>query len=309
MMKRMDPATRRQVEDNLFHGARAAVEPWGSFPWHHDSTGRCDTWRKHSSQALAIDVFGTLKMAGQDVRDLVMDAVARFLGLPEGGSCDVDLEWTDQTNRIKETRLKTQIDAVARSPRVLIFFECKFTEKDGGACSQTIPLGKGAQEGEVQCNGSYSLQTNPVNGEKARCALTGKGIRYWDVIPNVFHLDPKGDYEKGPFVGPWLQWMRNLTLCWEIAHDEHLEPAVVITYADSPTLAFPAHLRSAEWEKFTAILRPDAVTFSTISYQSLIEHARIAVAAAGSDPRLWVDLRDWVDRKIAAAPRAEDKEG
>ena len=44
---------------NLFWAARPAVEPWDEFPWHHRSDGQCDRWKPHSSQALAIDVFGT----------------------------------------------------------------------------------------------------------------------------------------------------------------------------------------------------------------------------------------------------------
>ena len=299
-MRQMDAATFRQVKANLFPPALPSVEPWDSFPWHYDGSKQCDSWKRQSSQALAIDVFGSLKMAKQDERDLVLAAVTRFLRLPEGVPWDVDLEWMDRANRLKETRAKTQIDAVARSPKSLLFFECKFTETDGGTCSQTTPLRKGDHKGKVQCNGSYSYQTNPVNGEKGSCALTGKGIRYWDVIPSIFHFNPKASYADCPFAGPWFQWMRNLTLCCEIAHDEQLKPAFVITYADSPKLAFPAQLQSMEWEKFTAALRPEAITFTTMSFQSLIELARTALAAAGRDPMLWNDLRGWVDQKIKA---------
>jgi len=48
------------------------------------------------------------------------------------------------------------------------------------------PPSVGAQAGVRQCNGNYEMQTNPVNEEKARCALTGKGIRYWELIPGVY---------------------------------------------------------------------------------------------------------------------------
>ena len=55
--------------------------------------------------------------------------------LPIEGDWSVDLEWTDPENCMKEWR-RTQVDAVACNNKTVIFFECKFTERDGGGCSQ-----------------------------------------------------------------------------------------------------------------------------------------------------------------------------
>src|SRR5437870_2418057 len=115
---------------------------------------------------------------------------------------------------------RSQIDAVARSPKCLIFFECKFTEPDGGPCSQTQPLRKGPHKGTIQCNGNYEPQYNRVTGTKAWCPLTGKGIRYWEFVPKVFDVRSDMVITPCPFCGPWFQWMRNLTCCWLIAQDE-----------------------------------------------------------------------------------------
>jgi hypothetical protein len=292
----MDADIRSKVAANLFPPARSAVEPWDAFPWHLDRSGRCDTWRSHSSQALAVDVFGSLKVAPQADRDAIMDALAGSWGLPTGGPWRVELEWVDPVNHLTE-KSPTQVDAIATSPSSLICFECKFTER-GGRCSQTRRLPSGTHMGAVQCNGNYTRQTNPLNGKQSRCALSGKGIRYWEIIPEVFGYGADADHEPCPFAGCWLQWMRNLTLCWEVACHEGLKPPVAIVYADSCKLQFPAELRSPGWSQFMSALRQEAIVFRSMPYRSLIALARQAVADAGGDTALWDSLDAWVDGKI-----------
>jgi hypothetical protein len=65
------------LRDNIFPAARAAIEDWNAFPWHmHASSPK-------SSQALAIDVFGTIK--NSSARDAILGALARELGVPDDG--------------------------------------------------------------------------------------------------------------------------------------------------------------------------------------------------------------------------------
>jgi hypothetical protein len=299
-MKAMDPERRRLVEANLFPQALPAVEPWDEFPWHLDSSGQCDTHKRHSSQALSIDVFGTLITASQKDRDAALDRLAERFGLPTGGPWTIKVEWTDPANLMREPR-KSQIDAVGRSPKCLIFFECKFTEGDGGSCSQTKALPSGANKGMVQCNGRHEAQINPVTKSTARCSLTGKGIRYWEVIPELFVYRNDADYNPCPFAGPWFQWMRNLTCCWLIAREEHLTPAFVLTYADGPGLPMAEKIagkKSAEWTAFTSRLRPGAMSFQPISFKQLVAVAEQAVADIAGDVQVWQDLNRWVQQKI-----------
>jgi hypothetical protein len=101
----VDTALRQKVENNIFPHARGAVEPWDSFPWHLDNNRQCDSWKPHSSQALAIDVFGTIKMLSQEDRDVLLGEVARRLKLPEAGPWQIELEWCDKANRLKESGL------------------------------------------------------------------------------------------------------------------------------------------------------------------------------------------------------------
>jgi hypothetical protein len=295
----MTPETRRRVEANIFPAALPAIEDWESFPWHRDQNGRCDTDVPHSSQALAISVFGTMKAAKPEDADRALDALAGSVGLPTGGPWTVGLEWRDAENRLKETRAQTQVDAVAFSTRAVILFECKFTESDGGSCSQVGTLGKGSNQGKVQCDGNYRLQANPVNKQRARCALTGKGIRYWELIPKVLGFDADRDHAPCPFAGPSFQWMRNLALCLETATAKSCRGAVVVVYADSPQLVFPAHLRGQAWGDFVSRVRHDAVQLSSLSYQALVERSRIAIAKGGGDEKTWQRLQGWVSTRIA----------
>lgn len=295
LMSAMSSEKRRLVEANLFSNARKAIESWDEFKWHNDQNGVCDTDVPHSSQALAIDVFGTLKVVSQQDRDAVLDSLAKKMGLPAGGPWSIELEWKDPKNHMKEKR-KSQIDAVAKSPSCLIFVECKFTEDDGGPCSQPTKPKKGV----LQCNGKYEFQTNPINKKNARCALSAKNIRYWEVIPTLFNYRNDEDYQPCPFAGPWYQWMRNLTCCWLIAQQERLTPAFVVTYADGPSLPMAEKIagkKTEEWTTFTGKLRKDAICFHTTSYQQLLNTAEKAVQGAQGDVQVWQELKEWVENK------------
>lgn len=263
-----------------------SVEPWEDFEWHLNSKGICDTDQKNSSQALAIDVFGTLKTASRMERDAILSELCKRLPLPGQGPWQVELEWQDEQNRLNEHR-RTQVDAVAVSRSAMVFFECKFGEADGGVCSQVTH--------KKQCNGNYELQTNPVNGKTAQCTLTAKGIRYWELIPTVFRFSSEQDYQPCPFNSPWYQWMRNLVLAEEIRHTEGLQTAFVIVYADQPNLPFSQKLKSKKWQEFKQTLRDDGVGLRTISYQELLAVAR---RATGMNCAKWQGLETWVLNKI-----------
>lgn len=276
---------------NLFPAAHCAVEPFEAFRWHSGAGDRYDTFKVQSSQALAIDVFGTLHCS--ESRDTVLDAMASHLSLPTGGPWELALEWHDPDNLLQEKQ-PTWVDAVARSPHALMFFECKFTESDGGSCSQTQPLRQGRRKGIRQCNGRYMWQVNPANNQEARCALTAKGIRYWDIVPQVFDYDADASYFECPFAGPWFQWMRNLTICYAVARHHRLRAALVVAYADGPGLPMAARIRSREWTHLQDRLQRDAVALHSFSYQTLLTWA----SAAAPDDETWPALTTWVQNKI-----------
>jgi hypothetical protein len=287
----MSAFRRRSIEANLFPAALPAVEPWERFRWHGASGESCDTYKEKSSQALAIDVFGTLQQSAD--RDAVFDHLAGSLGLPAGGPWEIMLEWRDPHNLLKEKQ-RTWVDAVARSPRCLIFFECKFCEPDGGGCGQTHPILTGRRKGLRQCNGSYTRQHATADDPGERCILTTKGMRYWEIIPEVFDLDPDRSYLPCPFAGPRFQWMRNLTSCFAVAREAGLQPAFLVVYADAPPLPMAQRVRLPEWQRLTDSVNPQAITFRAMSFQALVAQAR---QAAPANPVL-PELAFWVQRKI-----------
>lgn len=289
-------AKRTTLLRNIFPAAQGAIDI-DHFRWHASAGERNDAFKLHASQALVLDVFGTLKMSEQ--RDAVLGAWAEMLGLPVGGPWAVELEWHDPANPLDEKQ-PTWADAVAHSPRALIFFEGKFTENDGGACSQTQRLRSGAHKGLRQCDGRYMWQTNPANGLEARCALTAKGIRYWEAIAQVFDYAVDDSYFECPFAGPWFQWMRNLTNCFASARLANLQPACVLAYAEAPSLPMAQRVHSAEWQKLQSHLQPYAISFQAHSYQSLIAHAQ----AAAPQEAVWPELAAWVQNKIDAVTRS-----
>lgn len=288
----MDADLRRGIEENLFPLARKAVEPWDRFLWH-PCPKSCETWKKHSSQALAIDVFGTLKEAAAEDRDTILDGIAADLGLPHSGSWEVNLEWSDAENRLKETR-KTQVDAVAFNAQSLLLFECKFSEKEFGSCSQLQRY-----KGVKRCNGNYAMQVNPEKPEcPAFCALTGKGIRYWEIIPEVLRFDTSDTHSPCPFQGSWFQWMRNLVLCHEVATAKGMRGAFVLVYADSDNLAFPKEIAGESFRQFRQTVRTERIGFETLTYQRMLRTAVKRLGERGASSTSWEELLKWVERKI-----------
>jgi len=279
------------IRGNLFPASHEAIEDWKTFPWHRDRTNRIQAHKVHSSQAIAIDVFGTLKTSRD--RDRILDAIAERVGVAPGGPWAVTLEWTDTDRLLGEPR-PTQVDALAVGSMAALVIECKFTEP-GGQCSQTAVL----PSGERQCDGRYADQINPRNGLRAHCALTGKGVRYWEYIPKVFTLDPDVDHTPCPFKGDAYQWMRNAVLAVAIGEHRNLQAAALAAFADHP--GFPTARKAKRGLMDPSLAGQGAIT--PISYQQIIAIA----SQVGRDHELWNGLSAWVEQKIArAASRRSD---
>ena len=294
----LDENTILKLKANLFKAAHPAIDSygWHNFPWHSNPGGGIDTYKIHSSQALAIDLFGTIKTSKD--RDRVMDQLALKVGLPTGGPWSIEWEWIDEENNHLGELHRTQVDVSARSPHALIFFECKFTENDGGICSQVHPIKVcGPNKGIVQCSGNYVLQQNGANGRAERCALTGKDILYWDVIPHVFGYSKDEDYSPCPFVGPEYQWMRNLTACWQYAQMNNLKPALLLIYAEGEGLAMAKKARPAQWDALVNRMRLNrtSITLERYSFQEILTLAR---DTAVTEKETFRELFRWVQHKI-----------
>ncbi|MCJ1961610.1 PGN_0703 family putative restriction endonuclease [Novosphingobium mangrovi (ex Hu et al. 2023)] len=289
-------ASYAAIRANLFLGAHEAIGDWAAFPWH-SVRGEVQAWKPHSSQALAIDVFGTI--AAHPDRDIVLDALARYAGLPAGGPWEVLLEWSDPANLLAEPR-PTQVDVLAVGANAILVIECKFTEP-GGSCSQTKRIASGRGAGLAQCDGAYHPQVNPRSGAEGRCALSAKGIRYWDALPAVFALDPEADHAPCPFRGEVFQWMRNMVLAHELGRTRGKQARCIVAFAAGGNFPTEIKARSLDW---LPPLQPVAPSPLALSYQAIIE---LGGEASGSPT--WGDLRAWVDGKVDTVLAAKNKVG
>jgi hypothetical protein len=253
------------IKKNLFPASHAAISDWNKFRWDRDDHGNIRTHRPNSSQALAIDVFGTIKV--NDVRHRILGALARKCGLPDHGKWELELEWTDPKALLNERKQKpTQVDAIAfgQDAHAVLVIECKFTE-GGGECIQPNPRRGGAHKGLRECNGDYAIQINPVNGIEQRCALTAKKIRYWETIPTIFGLDAEKDHRPCPFKGDAYQWMRNVVLADRLASDR---AAVIAAYADAD--GFPTAKEVRRSGRLGQAAASGKTLVTPMSYQSIV---------------------------------------
>lgn len=278
------------LRKNIFPRAHGAIEDWHAFDWHRDQRGEPQSDKLHSSQALAIDVFGAMAAAPEHSRDKVLGALAAKAGLPSIGPWAVELEWSDPANLLREPR-QTQVDAFVSSPHALMVIECKFTEP-GGSCSQTKPLRSGKATGLRQCDGNYRRQVHPVSGLAAFCPLSGKGIRYWDVIPHVFACDPTADHLPCPFKGETFQWMRNMVLTSELSRTLSVPARCLVVYAANGDFPTERKARELSW---LPPLANGANAPLVISFQEIA-----AMACEQDAEPIWRELSMWIDRKVSA---------
>lgn len=286
----------RAVKENVFPGAHDAV--WQAFPWHDGAAS------SHSSQALAVSVFGTL--AVHPSCQLLVDEMARVLfgWVPKkkDGEWQIRLEVVLPADLLREPR-PTQLDVLLQNKTSAMALECKFTER-GGLCSQTQPLSSGKHKGLIQCDGYYRKQQNPVNDKWSRCALSAKKIRYWTYIPKYFDLANDTDHKPCPFAGTAYQYMRNALAAARWARGHKLARAGFgLVYVDGQEFSMSREVaaRDSEWNRFVKNLREDTtLTIQAMSYQRILE----AWAQCMPQNQVLADLTTWVDEKMQAAQQA-----
>ena len=272
------------IKRNIFYKAYPVVDVFPKAKWHKNRNKQIDADNKYSSQALAIDVFGTLR----ECKD--KDIIINYLFNTQGENWEVDFEFDDKT-LLNESKYPTQIDVKLESKNKIILFECKFTENDGGACSQ--PKANNSQK-KPQCNGNYELQINPINNKKSFCALSAKDIKYWDYIAKTYNLDVNNPIIPCPFKGGEYQWMRNVCLGCSLGEREKKEVKVYICYADFPSCPIKKKMDKGYLNIINSNLREN-YHISTITYQAIIE-AGIKLST-GSEHSDWLNLRDWIQNK------------
>jgi len=288
----MGTPDRGPLEAAIFQHAHAAIQDWDGFAWHSGIE------QPYSSQGLAIDVLGTMKVHPQrnELVKCMLDLVFREV-LSFSGSWKVSLE--HEVLALNEPR-PTQLDALLESEEWIVTVESKFCEAGAGSCSQPKPLKKGRHKGQRQCNGRYEKQVNPVNKIGARCALTGKDILYWTFIPQVFTLEADSDLLGDcPFRDGRFQYMRNVVAAEALAAERQRAcgSLTLLLYVEGGTYPVSREVRdsTSAWNRMLALLRPEKREYvAALSYQAVLASWRSLLP----DDSILSSLEQWLqDRR------------
>lgn len=246
---------------------------------------RKDAYKINSSQALAIDFWGCIKLS--PYKDRLINEIFN----KKADGWDIKFEFKSKTNLNEKT--PSQIDILIEIPDYAIIIESKFTEKSGGGCS----LAKKNNNGILQCNGNYSSQTNPLNNIVSSCPLSGKGIKYWDYISKLTKYDKDVDYSPCPFIKGEYQWMRNICFAEAYAEIANKHTESFLAYFQSPKCKISNDVDNNIYlgKLSDQLINPKA--FSPISYNSLLDICLKCVEDDINEKLIWLELKKWMYNK------------
>ena len=282
-----------KIKNNIFPLSRDSIENYNSFSWHIGRDRKIDTDKVQSSQAVMIDVFGLLKQS--KYKDQIINSVFNT----NGNSWRIEFEYSNSSLLNEPT--PTQIDVLLENEFEIVIVECKFTEFDGGECSQKDKISKGKNAGLLQCNGNYQNQVNPINLINSKCALTGKGIKYWDYIKNIYEIDTNKDYMPCPFSKSHYQWMRNMCTAQALADLRNKKSRFFICYYDSDICKMKEKFDFNYLEDINKLVKPGKMVKS-ITYNELIDKA---ISITNNYENCWSELKDWLNNKVEIIRRTK----
>ena len=152
-----------------------------------------------SSQALTQSVFGALAPTGHLA---ALGALTAECGRPAFTKTPNQLHMTlgRDVSWLGEPR-PTSVDVCFEGPQYRIAVECKLSESAFGTCSRPrLP-----RDNPSHCDGTYTVQ----HGRRDRCALTERGVRYWQHAPAVLDWDSGVDHSPCPLAWTY-QLVRNV---------------------------------------------------------------------------------------------------
>ena len=222
-----------------------------------------------SSQAIALSVFGNLKVYG-------------LLGILNGLNDEQGRPiFGDEAITPENFRMETKVDSLGEPrPTSLdalitgkhpIAIECKLTEPEVGSCSRPNLKDKDSNYEKDFCDGTYKVQ----KGRTSRCSLTEIGVKYWSHIPAIFKWTADADLAPCPLRANY-QLVRNM-LAVSVPSDAMPSGAghVVLVYDDrNPAfrqggkgyaayeetrnaLREPDKLRRCSWQKIAGQIRKE----------------------------------------------------
>jgi len=279
----MTPAEKIDtIKKNLFYRSVDAIEDYHKFDWHSDAA------KLNSSQALTIDFWGCLKQSK------FKNQLINILFNKNEQNWEIEFEYVDK--KLLSEKKSTQIDILIKGVNTALILESKFTEKDGGGCSQVNRL----KNNNLQCNGNYELQINPNNNIQSRCALTGKGIKYWKYIERTTHFIIDNDYSPCPFKKGEYQWMRNISFASAYSIEYKIKVETYLVYLDSAKCSISKKVSKGTYLGELKGKIKDSYSFMPISYNSLISRCIKYLEREENERKIWMDLEQWILMKESA---------
>ena len=218
-----------------------------------------------SSQALTQSVFGALAATGHLTALGALTAECGRSAFTETPN-QLDMTLEQDVNWLGEPR-PTSIDVCFESPQYRIAVECKLSESVFGTCSRPrLP-----RDNPFRCNGTYTVQ----RGRRDRCALTERGVRYWQHAPAVFTWNPDIDHSPCPLARTY-QLVRNVLAA--TVRQDRVETAsghALIIYDERNPAFWPdGDARSAYDAVCKALRHPGLLR--TVSWQRVIDQLSTA---------------------------------
>jgi len=235
-----------------------------------------------SSQALAVSVFGTMIYRG-DLPLLTTALDDRGCPLLPDFELDGEPEFDYKVVTLNERR-PTQVDLFLPGKDGRVAIECKLWESELGACSQ-VPKA---------CNGDYSRQPRRMPGH--RCALTEKGIAYWEYIPQLFHWRSDIDHKPCPLWKPY-QLVRNVIAASvdNISKQISGNNVAVLVY-DDRNPAFTLGGRADEQFRYVQSALHGQTNLRQTTWQTIVKSLY--------ELDRYEDLLEWLNEKYGISPRA-----
>lgn len=277
----------RKLKSNLFYRSQDSIINYKKFEWHQYH-GKIDTYKVNSSQALAIDFWGCLILSPYK------DSIINYLFDKQDCTDWMILPEFTQKELLNEPQ-STQIDYLIEcKSKYAIFIESKFTEKDGGGCSQVNET----TCGKKQCNRNYEEQLNPVNNILSKCALSGKKIKYWHYIDLLTSLNSNDEYKPCPFVKGEYQWMRNLCFAEAYALKYNIITETYLTYYKSEKCPISIKVQNQSYLGGLKGKLLNMKALSPLSYNDLLNKIISFIAPIDlNEKKVWMDLQNWMVEK------------
>ena len=154
------------------------------------------------------------------------------------------------------------------------------------------------KSGSKQCNGNYETQTNPVNCIKSKCALTGKGILYWDYIDTLTNLKKNLDNSPCPFQKSEYQWIINICFAEAYAKHKSIESNCFLVYYESEKSPISKKVKKNDYLANLKENLKNSESFKPLSYNNLLEQTISYLDSIDKEEKqIWMELRSWMEEK------------